>query len=147
MVRSRRNQGIRRSRGSRSRHGRSLRSSVAGPHLPQLTGRIPRFHQVVGETLGFLRAMAPDKMRGVRVGVSSLPPRQGEVRHGGDGMARWQLVDDRTVVVYRVPIERFARLSLSDPRDQIAYREYVEHLVIHAVDDLLGGGLEEFLGH
>ncbi|WP_146137480.1 hypothetical protein [Gulosibacter molinativorax] len=145
MASRRRSTGTRRSRGSRSRHGRALRSSVAGPHLPQLTGRIPRFHQVVGETLGFLRTVAPEQMKDVRVGIAPMPAAE----QGVDNSSRWHVQDEHSVVIFRVPIERLVGISLSEPRDQIRYREYVEHTVMLAVNDLLDGGLEDILhnGH
>ncbi len=127
----------RRSRGSRSRHGRSLRSSAAGPWLPQLTGRVPRFHLIVAETLGFLRAMAPEQMADVHVFTAPMPP---DDQHD-DGMDRWQIRPPTDVILYRVPLERLAKLSLSDPRDQVRYREYIERAVISAVNELLAGGL------
>lgn len=138
----------RRSRGSRSRHGRELRSSVAGPYLPQLTGRIPRFFQVVTETVGFLQAVAPDLMEDVSVTVAGMPPADasGQDAAGQDAARLWGL--DRTlkrVVIYRVPVERMARVSLSDPADQPMFREYVERVVMSGVNELLDGRLEDRL--
>lgn len=135
----------RRSRGSRSRHGRELRSSATGPYLPQLTGRIPRFYQSVTETLGFLQAMAPDLMADVHVGIAAMPAEQ---QHA-EALDMWQVHRPGNVVIYRVPVERLARISLSNPADQPAYREYVERVVISAVNELLDGRLVDRLdrGH
>lgn len=141
MFRSRRSAGVRRSRGSRSRHGRDLRSSVAGPLLPQLTGRIPRFTQVVHETLSFLRTIAPDEMEGVRVMTAGMPLSD---QHG-DGIDRWRIDPPHDVVLYRVPIERLAGVSLSGERDQDRYREIVERTVVAAVAELLDGRLDDRL--
>ncbi len=148
MFRSRRMHSQRRSRGSRSRHGRELRSSVAGPYLPQLTGRIPRFFQVVTETVGFLQAVAPDLMEDVSVTVAGMPPADasGQDAMGQDAAGLWGL--DRTlkrVVIYRVPVERMARMSLSNPADQPMFREYVERVVMSGVNELLDGRLEDRL--
>lgn len=143
MFRSRRMHSQRRSRGSRSRHGRELRSSVAGPYLPQLTGRIPRFFQVVTETVGFLQAVAPDLMEDVSVTVAGMPPADAT---GQDAAGLWGL--DRPlkrVVIYRVPVERMARMSLSNPADQPMFREYVERVVMSGVNELLDGRLEDRL--
>lgn len=136
----------RRSRGSRSRHGRELRSSPTGPFLPQPTGRIPRFEQVVAETLGFLRGMAPEQMENVRVLISPMPV--DDLDHRGfaaDGMQRWRLNPPHEVVLYRVPIERLARIPLSNPAYQPQYREHVERTVFSAVSQLLDGGLDFLL--
>lgn len=114
---------------------------MAGPHLPQLTGRIPRFHQVVGETIGFLRAVAPEKMTDVRIGIAPMPMAD----QGLNNSNRWHVQDAHSVILFRVPIERLINISLSEPRDQITYREYVEHTVMLAVNDLLDGGLEDIL--
>lgn len=127
----------RRSRGSHNRHGRGLRSSPTGPWLPQPTGRVPRFHQIVAETIGFLRAMAPEELEHVRVFTAPMPV--SDQHH--DGMDRWQTRPPHDVILYRVPLERFARLSLSEPHDQVRYREYIERSVIGAVNELLDGGL------
>lgn len=143
MYRSRRMHSQRRSRGARSRHGRELRSSVAGPFLPQLTGRIPRFFQVVTETVGFLQAVAPDLMAEVSVTVAGMPRADAS---NPDAAGMWGL--DRTlkrVVIYRVPVERMARMSLSNPADQPMFREYVERVVMSAVNELLDGRLEDRL--
>lgn len=114
-----------------------------GPFLPQLTGRIPRFHQVVAETLGFLRGMAPEQMAHVRVLIAPMPVDEHDHRgFVADGMQRWRLHPPHEVVLYRVPIERLARMPLSNPSLQPQYREYVERTVIAAVSQLLDGGLD-----
>ncbi|NLT26528.1 MAG: hypothetical protein GXX90_07750 [Microbacteriaceae bacterium] len=144
MVRSRRGQssGARRTRGSRSRHGRELRSSAAGPHLPQLTGRIPRFMQAVSETLGYLNSIAPEQMAPVRVAVAPMPA---DDQHR-DGMDRWHIRPPHEVILFRVPIERLAGMPLSNYADQSRYREYVERTVVAAVSELLDGGIDDLLG-
>ena len=144
MVRSRRGKaaGARRSRGSRSRHGRELRSSAAGPHLPQLTGRIPRFMQSVSETIGYLNSIAPEQMAPVRVAIAPMPL---EDQHE-DGMDRWHIRPPHEVILFRVPIERLAGMSLSNQSDQSKYREYIERTVVAAVSELLGDDFDELLG-
>ena len=79
-------------------------------------------------------------MKDVRVGIAPMP-----MAEQGLENARWHVQDAQTVVIFRVPIERLITISLSEPRDQIRYREYVEHTVMLAVNDLLDGGLEDIL--
>lgn len=98
---------------------------------------------MVTETVGFLQAVAPDLMEDVSVTVAGMPPADAT---GQDAVGLWGL--DRTlkrVVIYRVPVERMARMSLSNPVDQPMFREYVERVVMSGVNELLDGRLEDRL--
>lgn len=97
--------------------------------------------QAVSETLGYLQALAPELMRDVRVTVQPVPPH--DQHH--DGIDRWHIQRPDTVVLFRVPIERFAHMSLSNPAEQIRYREYIERTVVAAVSELLDGRLDDIL--
>ena len=44
----------------RDRHGRGLRSSVTGPQLPILRGRIDVFETAVADTAEYLRGLWPE---------------------------------------------------------------------------------------
>ena len=120
----------------RDRHGRGLRSSAAGPHLPFLRTRVDVFDDIVAATADYLRELGPDELDGVAVEVAALPPAAGE-----DEVRRW-LVDPvaRRIVLYRLPIERLTPVAesrrLPDPEWQ--HRSVVEGWVFRAVADLLG---------
>lgn len=98
--------------------------------------------QAVGETLGYLNSIAPELMAPVRVSVAPMPL---EDQHG-DGMDRWHIAPPDQVILFRVPIERLAGMSLSSQADQSRYREYVERTVVAAVSELLDGRLDDVLG-
>ena len=97
--------------------------------------------QAVSETVGYLQALSPELMADVKVTVQPVPPH--DQHH--DGMDRWHIHRPSSVVLFRVPIERFARMSLSNPLDQIRYREYIERTVVSAVSELLDGRLDDVL--
>ncbi|GGA65173.1 hypothetical protein GCM10011490_14820 [Pseudoclavibacter endophyticus] len=117
---------------ARGRHGRGVRSSVAGPYLPMLTGRIPRFEQTVAETMDFLRAQAPEKLEGIRLEVAGMPP---DEQQPDAGIERWRVVRPSTIVLFRVPIDRLAKLHCPDP---VHYRMHIERVMLEAIGDLLG---------
>lgn len=120
----------------RDRHGRGLRSSAAGPHLPFLRTRNDLFDDVVASTAQYLRDLWPDELAGVHFEVAGLP-RSTE----GHSIDRWQV--DRattTVRLYRLPIERLARLHESRQPSEADWhhRMVIEGYVFRAVGDLLG---------
>lgn len=115
---------------ARARHGRGNRSSVSGPLLPMLTGRVPRFERIVAETMDFLRMANPGRLDLVRVEIGNLPL---ELQHD-DGIDRWHVEQPDRIVLYRVPIDRLAHLHCSDPHH---YRVHVERCVVEAVAELL----------
>lgn len=115
---------------SRGRHGRGLRSSVAGPFLPMLTGRELRFEQHVLDAMAYLRSVDPERLAGVRIDVANMPD---SAQHD-DGIDRWHIVPPNRIVLFRVPIDRLAKLHCSDP---VHYRALIERTVLLAVSDLL----------
>jgi hypothetical protein len=118
--------------GWRDRHGRGLRSAVTGPHLPLLHTRADLFDMTVASTAEYLRDMWPDELDGVIFEVAGLP--SGEP--GATGILRWKVdAADRRVILYRLPIERLARLH---ENDDLHRRMLVESCVFRAVAELLG---------
>lgn len=80
-------------------------------------------------------------MKDVWVGIAPMPTADQALSDSN----LWHVEDANRVIIFRVPIERLVNISLSEPRDQVRYREYVEHTVMLAVNDLLDGGLEDIL--
>lgn len=124
-----------RSRGlARGRHGRGIRSSLAGPYLPRLTGRVLDFELAVEDSTSYLRTVAPELMAEVDVAVAGMPAENVL----GDGMDRWR-AERRAiggqVTLFRIPIERLEHLHCDDP---VHLRALVERTLIDAVADLLG---------
>ena len=122
--------------GRRDRHGRGPRSSVAGPHLPFLRTRVEVFDDLVAETADHLRELWPEDLADVTFEVAGLPAVPDPTR-----VERWR-VDRvaRSVVVYRLPIERLSHVPESHRQvdDEWQHRVLVEGWVLQAVGDLLG---------
>ena len=117
---------------TRSRHGRDLRSSVAGPHLPFLRSRIDLFDMTVASTAEYLKDVWPTELASVTFEVAGLPSELG----GSPGLDRWRVfAEERRVVLYRLPIERLSRLHKYDEPHR---RMMVESCVFRAVAELLG---------
>ena len=117
--------------GFRNRHGRGLRSSVTGPHLPVLRTRAETFEGVVAETADYLKGLWADDLTDVSFEIAGIPR---SVRSGG--LDRW-FVDHaaRRIVLYRLPIERLAHAQVDDEAHQ---RAHIEGAVFRAVAELLG---------
>jgi hypothetical protein len=116
---------------ARGRHGRGIRSSVAGPYLPMLTGRVVRFENHVADAMNYLRAANPERLANVQVDIANVPK---TLQHS-DGMDRWHVEAPNRIILYRVAIDRLARLHCEDP---VHYRMLVERCVLQAVAELLG---------
>jgi hypothetical protein len=134
--------------GFRDRHGRGLRSSAAGPHLPFLRTRIDLFDDIVAQTATYLKELWPDDLDDVTFEVAGLPSARPDTAGPGSGgsgagakIERWHVdAARRTVTMYRLPIERLARQH--EARQQAdaewEHRVLIEGYVFRAVGDLLG---------
>lgn len=116
---------------SRERHGRALRSSATGPHLPFLRSRIDLFDMTVASTAEYLRSLWPNELATVSFEVAAMP-------FGPFGSAdhvdRWAVTEGR-VILFRLPIERMAHLHRDD---EVHRRLAIESCVFRAVAELLG---------
>ncbi len=116
---------------TRNRHGRDLRSSAAGPHLPFLRSRIDLFDQTVASTAEYLRSMWPNELANVSFEVATMPFGQ---FGSPDHVDRWSVTKNR-VIMFRLPIERMSRLHRDD---EVHRRLAIESCVFRAVAELLG---------
>ena len=117
---------------SRDRHGRGLRSAVTGPTLPLLHTRAALFDRTVASTAEFLQELWPGELGGVSFEVAGMPSR---LKSTG-GIDRWLvIVPEKRVLLFRLPIERLARLNRTD---EIHRRLVIESCVFRAVAELLG---------
>ena len=117
---------------SRDRHGRGIRSSVTGPHLARLRGRLDFFDGCVASAVEYLRDLWPDELATVRFEVAAVPAGEPDPR----GVDRWRVDPRRRIVVlYRLPIERLAHLHKDDEWHR---RSLIESCVFRAVAELLG---------
>jgi len=114
------------------RHGRGARGPVTGPHLPLLQDRIDVFEMTVASTADFLKGLWPDELSDMRVQIAAAPA--GAL--GYDEVERWG-VDPahKAITLYRVPIERLAKLHRND---DLHRKLLVESCVFRAVAELLG---------
>jgi hypothetical protein len=117
--------------GWRDRHGRGIRASVTGPHLPLLRSRTDLFDMTVASTAEYLKDLWPDELGDVRFEVAVLPSATGE-----NGLDRWRVITrERRIILYRLPIERMSRLHRYD---ELHKRMMIESCVFRAVAELLG---------
>ncbi|MBL3688832.1 hypothetical protein [Leucobacter chromiireducens] len=121
-----------RSRVSR-RHGRRpIRSALVGPHLPDVSGRVPRFEADARGAVQLLQQHFPAELDGVRIGFQTAPSGRGESRH-----PLLYAIDRkaRTIMLFRMPIQRARGLHVNDDEHR---RYFVEHCVHLAVSEYLG---------
>lgn len=118
--------------GSRDRHGRGIRSAVTGPNLPLLHTRADLFDMTVAATAEYLKDLWPDELAAVSFEVAGLPS---EITTTG-GIDRWLVIaPERRVILFRLPLERLARLHR---HDDLHRRMLIESCVFRAVAELLG---------
>ena len=118
--------------GWRDRHGRGVRAAVTGPRLPRLHTRADVFEATVAATAEYLKDLWPDELATVHFGIAALPSNQ----VGPDRVQRWLVMPaERRIILFRLPIERLARLHRND---DIHRRMMVESCVFRAVAELLG---------
>ncbi|MBC7725708.1 MAG: metallopeptidase family protein [Burkholderiaceae bacterium] len=129
----RRSGGTASSRGtSRDRHGRAIRSAVTGPRLPLLSTRADLFESTVIQAAEYLKDMWPDELSDVTFEIAGLPSEVG----ASGGVDRWLTIGaERRVILFRLPIERMAKLHRAD---DLHRRMLVESCVFRAVAELLG---------
>jgi len=116
----------------RLRHGRAGRSSVTGPELPMIDTREEAFDTIADGTMEYLRSLWPNELSTVSLAVAGLP-------FGADEeqvLPRWHVYpQQQRIVLYRVPIQRLARLHVNDDFHR---RANVEACVIAAAAEYLG---------
>lgn len=115
----------------RNRHGHGVRGPITGPHLPLLHSRIESFDVAVAWTAEYLKGLWPDELLDVRFEVVAAPASA----LGSSDVERWS-VDQlgRSIVFYRVPIQRLSKLHRDD---EIHRRLLVEGCVFRAVAEFL----------
>ncbi|HEY9499515.1 MAG TPA: metallopeptidase family protein [Terrimesophilobacter sp.] len=116
--------------GWRDRHGRGIRSAVTGPQLPRLHTRADLFEATVASTAEYLRDLWPAELATVHFEIAVLPAAEvGRVQ-------RWLVIpQERRIILFRLPIERLAKLHRND---DLHRRMMVESCVFRAVAELLG---------
>ncbi|GAA0999408.1 metallopeptidase family protein [Subtercola frigoramans] len=132
MPRSRRNTGAKTSRYRyRNRHGRTLRSSVTGPHLPPLRTRIDLFEMTVASTADYLKGVWPEELADVIFEIGAVP--LGMPAEGAP-VERWKVIGNR-IILFRLPIQRLTKLHRDD---ELHKRMVIESCVFRGVAEYLG---------
>lgn len=120
-------------RGNPTRHGRRpIRSSITGPALPNPTSRVKRFETDARGVVEFLQSAFPDDLRDVQIGFQTVPIEQG---HSERPLLYSVDREARTIMMYRMPIQRSQVLHVNDEEHR---RYFVEHCVYSAVCEYLG---------
>lgn len=116
----------------RNRHGRGIRAAVTGPRLPLLRTRATVFEATVAATAEYLREMWPEELSHLRVEIAAIPPSAPDSAR----LRRWSVIpEEHCIVLYRLPIQRLARLHRND---EFHRRMLIESCVFRAVAELLG---------
>ena len=86
----------------------------------------------VASTAEYLKDMWPDELAAVTFEVAGLPSKV----DAAGGVARWRVsAPERKIILFRLPIERLARLHR---HDELHRRMLIESCVFRAVAELLG---------
>jgi hypothetical protein len=105
---------------------------VTGPQLPLLQTRADVFDLTVASTAEYLKDMWPDELAAVSFEVAGLPAGLDDTGR----VDRWLvIVPQRRIILYRLPIERLARMHR---HDELHRRMMIEGCVFRAVAELLG---------
>jgi hypothetical protein len=118
-------------RRTRSRHGRSPRSDVRGIAAVGAGGRNVAFADIAKDVVNYLCDTQPRLMHDIHVEMTLLPSSE-----RADGIPRrWTaLRSERRVILYRLPIERGAKLHRNDEWHR---RNNIETVVIEAIADVI----------
>lgn len=120
-------------RGAASRHGRRApRSPVTGPYLANPGARVSRFELDARGAIEYLQGAFPDELGDLQVGYQTAPTGQ-----GASGAPMFYSIDRaaRTIVLFRMPIQRAKGLHVDDAEHR---RYFTEHCVYLAVCEYLG---------
>ena len=125
----------------RNRHGRPMRRVSLSPMLLNGSGRANSFEEIVKNTVEFIRVNYPDELGDLAFQIFDSPsyrPDQKRVR-------RWAVKsDEKTIVIYRLPIERFGQHRRKSPFE---VRMSIEFQVFSAAAELIGREPDFFLGN
>jgi len=118
------------SRPARNRHGKDRYTAPLVSERTQRRSQLSRFEQIVATTVDFCRTQWPTEMQGVRWVVEKSPI------FDGTEVPRFAVdKETKTIIIYRVVIERLTHARRTDPFDE---RIHIEHYVFDAIAELLG---------
>ncbi|MFM1957760.1 MAG: hypothetical protein RI929_123 [Actinomycetota bacterium] len=111
----------------RDRHGRGLRRPLPSKLFHFGVARLGFFESVVQETCEYLQESYPKEFEALKWRIEDVP-----AIVDGEPVKRFSVnKTSMTITLYRIPIERFGRQRLPDPR------MHIEHAVISAAASLI----------
>jgi hypothetical protein len=111
----------------RDRHGRGLRRPLPSKLFHFGIARLGFFESVVQETCDYLQESYQKDFETLKWRIKDVP-----AIVDGEPVKRWSAdKTSMTITLYRIPIERFGRQRLPDPR------MHIEHAVISAAASLI----------
>lgn len=111
----------------RDRHGRGLRRPIPSKLFSHGLQRGSFFHQVVSDTCEYLRETFEEELSELKWKIEDVP-----IVKEGEPVKRWGAKKaTMTITLYRIPIERFGRKRIPDPRI------HIEQAVISAAAALI----------
>jgi hypothetical protein len=111
----------------RDRHGRGLRRPLPTKLFSHGIARSGFFEQVVIDTCEYLTQSFPEELSELSWRIEDVP-----LIREGEGVRRYQSnKGSMSIVLYRIPIERFGKHKMPDPRMEI------EHAVVSAAAELI----------
>ena len=112
---------------NRDRHGRGLRRPIPSKLFSHGFHRGGFFKQVVSDTCEYLRETFSEDLGDLKWRVEEVPYLQ-----DGEEVRRWSAKKSTmTITLYRIPIERFGKKRIPDPRI------HIEQAVISAAASLI----------
>ena len=111
----------------RDRHGRGLRRPIPSKLFSHGVQRGSFFEQVVSDTCAYLRETFNEELGELQWRIEEVPYLQ-----EGEEVRRWNAKKSTmTITLYRIPIERFGKKRIPDPRI------HIEQAVISAAAALI----------
>jgi hypothetical protein len=111
----------------RDRHGRGLRRPLPSKLFHFGVARLGFFESVVQETCEYLKDSYQEEFKNLKWRIEDVP-----AIVDNEPVKRWNASKtSMTITLYRIPIERFGRQRLPDPR------MHIEHAVISAAASLI----------
>ena len=116
-----------------SRHGRrEPRSSLSGPSVLDPNSRVARFEAYARAAVELLQSLLPADLEGVQFGFQTVPTQVGD----SESPMLYSIDrESRTIILYRMPIQRARGLHVDDEEHR---RYFIEHCAYIAVCEYLG---------
>ncbi len=123
----------------RDRHGRGFRQPLLSRFYPPGEKRLGDFEQAVVAAVDYLRRAWPNELGSLEYKILDAP--RSDLNN--EQVRRWSVIrQPQTVVIYRLPVERFGAL-----RNSLDNRIRIEQVVFEAAGNLVGKDPWDLLGN